>query len=133
MAVTVDLVALTIRDDALCALAVRRGAEIVDAQRLVQRLRALNMFLADIYSEQQILMDGIVPRELVLALARVKQAAASVNKALGQLDAKKADAIVAETARLVEEAGRKVLTLEVDIRDLAAQQQLAVLGARTSG
>jgi uncharacterized circularly permuted ATP-grasp superfamily protein len=29
-------------------------------------LRALNMFLADIYSEQQILMDGVVPRELVL-------------------------------------------------------------------
>jgi len=33
---------------------------------LTQRLQALNMFLADIYSEQQILMDGVVPRELVL-------------------------------------------------------------------
>ena len=33
---------------------------------LVQRLRALNMFLADIYSEQKILMDGVLPRELVL-------------------------------------------------------------------
>ncbi len=33
---------------------------------LTQRLRALNMFLADIYGEQQILMDGVVPRELVL-------------------------------------------------------------------
>ena len=33
---------------------------------LVQRLRALNMFLADIYSKQQILMDGVVPRDLVL-------------------------------------------------------------------
>ena len=33
---------------------------------LIQRLRALNMFLADIYSEQQILMDGVVPRELIL-------------------------------------------------------------------
>jgi uncharacterized circularly permuted ATP-grasp superfamily protein len=33
---------------------------------LIQRLRALNMFLADIYSDQQILMDGVVPRELVL-------------------------------------------------------------------
>ncbi len=33
---------------------------------LAQRLRALNMFLADIYGPQQILMDGIVPRELVL-------------------------------------------------------------------
>ncbi len=34
---------------------------------LTQRLQALNMFLADIYSEQQILMDGVVPRELVLS------------------------------------------------------------------
>lgn len=33
---------------------------------LVQRLRALNMFLADVYSDQKILMDGVVPRELVL-------------------------------------------------------------------
>jgi len=33
---------------------------------LTQRLKALNMFLADIYGEQQILMDGVVPRELVL-------------------------------------------------------------------
>ncbi|WP_176696038.1 circularly permuted type 2 ATP-grasp protein [Phenylobacterium immobile] len=33
---------------------------------LTQRLRALNMFLADIYSSQQILMDGVVPRDLVL-------------------------------------------------------------------
>jgi uncharacterized circularly permuted ATP-grasp superfamily protein len=33
---------------------------------LIQRLQALNMFLADVYSEQQILMDGVVPRELVL-------------------------------------------------------------------
>jgi uncharacterized circularly permuted ATP-grasp superfamily protein len=33
---------------------------------LTQRLRALNMFLADIYGEQRILMDGVVPRDLVL-------------------------------------------------------------------
>src|SRR2546423_1683234 len=33
---------------------------------LTQRLRALNMFLADIYGEQQILMDGVLPRDLVL-------------------------------------------------------------------
>src|SRR4051812_35150103 len=33
---------------------------------LTQRLNALNMFLADIYGEQKILRDGIVPRELVL-------------------------------------------------------------------
>ena len=33
---------------------------------LTQRLQALNLFLADIYGSQQILMDGVIPRELVL-------------------------------------------------------------------
>ena len=33
---------------------------------LVQRLRALNLFLKDIYHEQKILNDGVVPRELVV-------------------------------------------------------------------
>ena len=33
---------------------------------LIQRVRALNQFLADIYGEQKILADGVVPRELVL-------------------------------------------------------------------
>jgi uncharacterized circularly permuted ATP-grasp superfamily protein len=34
---------------------------------LTQRLKALNLFLADIYGDQRILMDGVVPRELVLS------------------------------------------------------------------
>jgi uncharacterized circularly permuted ATP-grasp superfamily protein len=33
---------------------------------LTQRLTALNLFLADIYGEQRILADGVVPRDLVL-------------------------------------------------------------------
>lgn len=33
---------------------------------LSQRIRALNLFLADIYGEQKILRDGVIPRELVL-------------------------------------------------------------------
>jgi uncharacterized circularly permuted ATP-grasp superfamily protein len=33
---------------------------------LAQRLQALNLFLADIYGEQQILMDGVVPRDLIV-------------------------------------------------------------------
>ncbi len=33
---------------------------------LTQRLKALNLFLADIYGERKILADGVVPRELVL-------------------------------------------------------------------
>jgi uncharacterized circularly permuted ATP-grasp superfamily protein len=45
-------------------LAAREWARIEAG--LTQRLLALNLFLADIYGEQQILMDGIVPRELIL-------------------------------------------------------------------
>jgi uncharacterized circularly permuted ATP-grasp superfamily protein len=33
---------------------------------LTQRLRALNCFLADIYGDQKIIADGLVPRELIL-------------------------------------------------------------------
>ena len=33
---------------------------------LVQRLRALNLFLADLYGEQRILRDGVVPTDLVV-------------------------------------------------------------------
>ncbi len=33
---------------------------------LIQRLRALNLFLADIYGPQKILSDGVIPRDLVL-------------------------------------------------------------------
>jgi uncharacterized circularly permuted ATP-grasp superfamily protein len=33
---------------------------------LTQRLTALNLFLADIYGDQKILADGVVPRELIL-------------------------------------------------------------------
>ena len=36
---------------------------------VIQRVRALNMFLRDIYHEQKILADGIIPRELVLGNA----------------------------------------------------------------
>ncbi len=34
-------------------------------QGITQRLRALNLFLKDIYSEQQILKDKIIPAELI--------------------------------------------------------------------
>src|SRR6478735_12290839 len=36
---------------------------------LVQRIEALNLFIADVYGEQKILKDGVVPRELVLTCA----------------------------------------------------------------
>jgi uncharacterized circularly permuted ATP-grasp superfamily protein len=40
---------------------------------LIQRLTALNAFLADIYGEQKILMDGVVPRDLVLGAASYRR------------------------------------------------------------
>jgi len=40
---------------------------------LIQRLKALNLFLADIYGPQQILMDGVLPRELVLGAASYRR------------------------------------------------------------
>ena len=38
-------------------------------QGLAQRLRALNRFLADIYSEQRILKDGVIPSDLIVESA----------------------------------------------------------------
>ncbi|MCA9153487.1 MAG: circularly permuted type 2 ATP-grasp protein [Planctomycetales bacterium] len=45
---------------------------IIDAEEwgviergLVQRVRALNLFIGDLYNEQRILQDGVVPRELI--------------------------------------------------------------------
>src|SRR5580698_3713294 len=40
---------------------------------LTQRLMALNTFLADIYGDQKILMDGAVPRDLVLGAASYRR------------------------------------------------------------
>ncbi|MGH7025349.1 MAG: circularly permuted type 2 ATP-grasp protein, partial [Caulobacteraceae bacterium] len=40
---------------------------------LIQRLTALNLFLADIYGEQRILADGIIPRDLILGSAAYRR------------------------------------------------------------
>src|SRR5690606_27373582 len=42
------------------------GAEWEEIEKgIIQRLKVLNLFLKDIYHEQQILRDGIVPAELI--------------------------------------------------------------------
>ncbi len=44
------------------------GAEWDTIERgLTQRITAINQFIADVYGEQRILRDGIIPRELVLS------------------------------------------------------------------
>ncbi len=46
---------------------------------LVQRVRALNAFLADVYGEGAILHDGIVPRDLIIGSAQFRHGAAGIR------------------------------------------------------
>jgi uncharacterized circularly permuted ATP-grasp superfamily protein len=46
---------------------------------LVQRVRALNAFLADIYGEGAILHEGIVPRDLIIGSPQFRRAAAGIK------------------------------------------------------
>ena len=50
---------------------------------LLQRMRALNCFIDDIYSEQKILADGIVPAEIVLDSNNYLEPCAGVKPAFG--------------------------------------------------
>ena len=50
---------------------------------VIQRVRALNLFLHDIYHERKILADGVVPRELVLGNAAYCQAMIGFDPPLG--------------------------------------------------
>ena len=44
-----------------------------------QRVRAMNLFLADVYHEQKILKDGVVPRDLVLGNANYRSQMVGMN------------------------------------------------------
>jgi uncharacterized circularly permuted ATP-grasp superfamily protein len=46
---------------------------------LIQRVRALNAFLADIYGEGTILHEGIVPRDLIIGSPQFRHAAAGIK------------------------------------------------------
>jgi uncharacterized circularly permuted ATP-grasp superfamily protein len=46
---------------------------------LIQRVRALNAFLADIYSEGIILREGVVPRDLIVGSPQFRHAAAGLK------------------------------------------------------
>ena len=50
---------------------------------VVQRVRAINHFLADIYHEQRILKDGVVPAELVLGNSNFQQAMVDLDVPCG--------------------------------------------------
>ncbi len=50
---------------------------------LIQRARALNAFIADVYSEGQILNDGVVPRDLVIGSPQFRHAAAGIGSPAG--------------------------------------------------
>ncbi|MGA2409189.1 MAG: circularly permuted type 2 ATP-grasp protein [Candidatus Binataceae bacterium] len=46
---------------------------------LIQRVRALNAFLADIYSHGEILREGLVPRDLILGSPQFRHAAVGIR------------------------------------------------------
>jgi uncharacterized circularly permuted ATP-grasp superfamily protein len=46
---------------------------------LIQRVRALNAFLADIYGESAILKDNIVPRDLIIGSSQFRHAAVGIK------------------------------------------------------
>lgn len=50
---------------------------------LIQRVRALNAFLADMYGEGEILADGIVPRDLILGSSQFRRAAVGIKPPQG--------------------------------------------------
>jgi uncharacterized circularly permuted ATP-grasp superfamily protein len=50
---------------------------------LIQRVRALNAFLGDVYGEGQIFNDGIVPRDLILGCPQFRRAAAGIKPPFG--------------------------------------------------
>jgi uncharacterized circularly permuted ATP-grasp superfamily protein len=50
---------------------------------LVQRVRALNAFVADVYGEAAILKDGLVPRDIVLSSPQYRYAAVGLRPPLG--------------------------------------------------
>ncbi len=59
-----------------------REWELVD-EGLKQRLRALNLFLLDIYGERRILREGVVPEEIVLSSPGYKPEMAGFQPPLG--------------------------------------------------
>ncbi len=50
---------------------------------LKQRIRALNLFLDDIYHDQRIVKDGIVPKELILSATGYRKACRGLNPPWG--------------------------------------------------
>jgi len=50
---------------------------------LIQRVRALNAFIGDVYGEGAIMKDGVVPRDLVLSCPQFRREAAGIRPPLG--------------------------------------------------
>jgi uncharacterized circularly permuted ATP-grasp superfamily protein len=50
---------------------------------LIQRARALNAFVADVYREGQIIKDGVIPRDLVIGSQQFRHPAAGIQSPCG--------------------------------------------------
>ena len=63
---------------------------VIDAQAwteleagLIQRVRALNAFVGDVYGEGAIMKDGVIPRDLVLSCPQFRRSAVGIKPPLG--------------------------------------------------
>ncbi len=59
------------------------GEWSVIEQGVAQRVRALEMFLSDVYSEGQILADGVIPRSLVTTATQFRRPVVGIHPANG--------------------------------------------------
>lgn len=76
---------------------------------LIQRVQALNMFLADVYGEGAILHDNVVPRDLVLGSPQFRYGAAGIKPNAGVF-------IVVAGIDLVRAADGRFYVLEDNVR-----------------
>jgi uncharacterized circularly permuted ATP-grasp superfamily protein len=76
---------------------------------LIQRVRALNAFITDVYAEGAIMNDAIVPRDLVLACPQFRREAAGIHPPLGNF-------ITVAGIDLVRGADGRFFVLEDNVR-----------------
>jgi uncharacterized circularly permuted ATP-grasp superfamily protein len=76
---------------------------------LIQRVRALNAFLGDVYDQGCILKDGVMPRDLVIGCPQFRPAAAGIRPPLGIF-------VMVGGIDLVRDAGGRFHVLEDNVR-----------------
>jgi uncharacterized circularly permuted ATP-grasp superfamily protein len=76
---------------------------------LIQRVKALNAFIADIYDEEQILRDRVIPRDLILGSPQYRRGAIGIKPPLGVF-------VTVAGIDLVRDAAGRFCVLEDNLR-----------------